>query len=1289
MHRGGGDVPAAAPPPPPPAVTSADDTFVAPSGKRYKRLRQLGYGTFGICWGVLDTSTKQERVAKQIFIGNMSPADTAKIRKEAELLQLVSHVNVLYCFESFDDGTFVVIITELCDGGDLAQLIKRLSRSKQSLDEQQIMDWAVQIGDALAYLHNEKRILHRDVKSSNIFLTSGLIKLGDFGIARLLDTEDRATTLAGTPHYMSPEALSGDGYDAKSDVWALGCIVYELCTYKKPFRGKSLVAVIRNICNDPLPEVNADRYPRPARLIPMLLARDPQSRLDAETFRMLPELADARRRNAALYKPHLEKRDGYVQGDDSDDEEFFDVNDDDTHESDDEHERTLQTTAAREPVAMASTDPPHPPHTRNTVRTPTSPPPMPGASMSVDVDTDGNSAVRRHASSLPDVTANVKTEASIMLSNAAASIMTDASLDTETQDMQEAYASSGWSSFSSQSRPKMRSSSSNSSLTRQRRGSLSLQQQTINLDNIGGTDDVFAADASGKLAREVQQLKDQLDPRITTDSRRATKGRRAVAKSTWHVTSLPSPYFTGRDEELQSIYTEFFVTQSGDGDTSQAKRYGICQFSGAGKTQLLLKYGWQNREAYPGGVFGIEADTVNRLQRSVAAIAHQLDGSKALKAGASHAVVAASVHKLLRAMNKRWLLLVDGANSEEVIRLLSTVYLPTSAADLDGGHILFASRTTNHELWSAMGVTAPLTLDALDPSQSAELLVRYAKQMYKATTWEVEQVIDRLEAPEREAVQRLAATDGIDGLHGIPCAIEQAGAYMMRAQCTFAQYHTLFVDTGRKLSADAGRSSRGGSVHGSVDLGQSATAWAINVEDLSVVGRRVLTLIACLQESQIPEMLLLNLARVDLAQSESGVMLDKDGGAPDDHDAERISRLVHTHFDKYFIDELVARFSIVQLDYKTLYHTKSLQREFSLDRLVRSVVRETETDASLASAEEVVLTAYYYTVRHRRYRTVTDADQQGRDELFDLSEHGLALLSRFPAPTGRMALICGTVWRAEGYISQFVGAYEEAVQRYERALELFEQYYGADGRDNKVVAETINQLGNVQSSMGAHRAALHRCGEALAMLQRVIGPDTDDATVASVLHRIATVHDELGDYALALEFYEKALSMKQRLYGTGCDHTEIASTMYRLGNVLEKQNEYKWALERYLEALHMKQRLYNDDEPRPDLAYCLFSIGSVLRAQGAHDEALVHLNEALDMRKRIYGADAKHTSIAASFHGIGECLMDAGRFEDALEEFKRALAVRVAIFGPDHKDVIMSRKAVTECEQATTMGSFM
>jgi hypothetical protein len=98
---------------------------------------------------------------------------------------------------------------------------------------------------------------------------------------------------------------------------------------------------------------------------------------------------------------------------------------------------------------------------------------------------------------------------------------------------------------------------------------------------------------------------------------------------------------------------------------------------------------------------------------------------------------------------------------------------------------------------------------------------------------------------------------------------------------------------------------------------------------------------------------------------------------------------------------------------------------------VRSVVRDAESDDSLAVAEEVALTAYYYTVRHRRYRTVTEADRKARNEMDDLSVHGLALLQRFPEPEGKMALICGVVWRAEGYLSQFFGAYPEAVERWD------------------------------------------------------------------------------------------------------------------------------------------------------------------------------------------------------------------------------------------------------------------
>ena len=109
------------------------------------------------------------------------------------------------------------------------------------IPEPDIFHWFVQLCMAVRHIH-EKKIIHRDIKLQNVLLTSeSQIKLGDFGISKLLEsTADFAKTSLGTPYYLSPEICSGKKYNSKSDIWMLGCLLYELCALKKPFEGESL-----------------------------------------------------------------------------------------------------------------------------------------------------------------------------------------------------------------------------------------------------------------------------------------------------------------------------------------------------------------------------------------------------------------------------------------------------------------------------------------------------------------------------------------------------------------------------------------------------------------------------------------------------------------------------------------------------------------------------------------------------------------------------------------------------------------------------------------------------------------------------------------------------------------------------------------------------------------------------------------------------------------------------------------------------------------------------------------
>ena len=223
--------------------------------KNYHIEKKLGKGTYGDVYMVskeADINEKKEKknlyVIKQIPLFGLTPTEIKDVKSEADILSQIKSNYVVKYFDSFEENNYLNIVMEYCDGGDLEQLIQ--DKKKFPLDEELIWKIFIQITIGLTSIHNLK-ILHRDLKSQNIFLTKDLnVKIGDLGVAKKLTRGRFAKTIIGTPYYLSPEICEEKSYNEKSDVWALGCILYELCTFHHPFEAKSQGALILRILND-------------------------------------------------------------------------------------------------------------------------------------------------------------------------------------------------------------------------------------------------------------------------------------------------------------------------------------------------------------------------------------------------------------------------------------------------------------------------------------------------------------------------------------------------------------------------------------------------------------------------------------------------------------------------------------------------------------------------------------------------------------------------------------------------------------------------------------------------------------------------------------------------------------------------------------------------------------------------------------------------------------------------------------------------------------------------------
>uniref|UniRef100_A0ABK0L9P3 non-specific serine/threonine protein kinase n=1 Tax=Rattus norvegicus TaxID=10116 RepID=A0ABK0L9P3_RAT len=241
---------------------------------KFDLIKIIGEGTFGKVYLAKDKSESCHCVIKEISLTKEKEAS----KNEVTLLAKMKHSNIVTFFSSFQENSRLFIVMEYCDGGDL---MERIQRQRGVLfSEDQILCWFVQISLGLKHIH-DKKVLHRDIKSQNIFLSkNGMVaKLGDFGTARTLNNSmELAQTCAGTPYYLSPEICQNRPYNNKTDIWSLGCVLYELCTLKHPFESDNLHHLVLKICQGRVAPISPHFSLDLQSLIPQLFRVSPQDR---------------------------------------------------------------------------------------------------------------------------------------------------------------------------------------------------------------------------------------------------------------------------------------------------------------------------------------------------------------------------------------------------------------------------------------------------------------------------------------------------------------------------------------------------------------------------------------------------------------------------------------------------------------------------------------------------------------------------------------------------------------------------------------------------------------------------------------------------------------------------------------------------------------------------------------------------------------------------------------------------------------------------------------------------
>ena len=254
----------------------------------FKIERQLGKGSFSSVYLVTRIADQKIYALKSVIMDKLTKKEQQNSVNEVRILASVSHPNVIGYREAFwdDNNQTLNIVMEYADDGDLQTKIHQMKKNNGIFEEEIIWSYAIQMIEGLKALH-DKKIMHRDLKSANIFLAKSknkkICKIGDMNVSKVVK-EKVLMTQTGTPYYASPEVWNDKPYSYKSDLWSIGCVIYELCALRPPFKGKDLDELYINVCKGKVERIKKIYSEKLWKMILMLLQVDVNKRVDCDQF---------------------------------------------------------------------------------------------------------------------------------------------------------------------------------------------------------------------------------------------------------------------------------------------------------------------------------------------------------------------------------------------------------------------------------------------------------------------------------------------------------------------------------------------------------------------------------------------------------------------------------------------------------------------------------------------------------------------------------------------------------------------------------------------------------------------------------------------------------------------------------------------------------------------------------------------------------------------------------------------------------------------------------------------